>query len=72
MTDAYSLRGALFLATGQYQKAVEDYSKCAQDNPNAGMFYFRRAEAYEMLGKSDRARLDRQRSVELGYKPAQS
>jgi tetratricopeptide (TPR) repeat protein len=51
VTYCYFNRGTLHLAMGEYQKAIDDFSKQLEIRTDAKT-YSRRGEAYEALGKS--------------------
>jgi len=51
----YARRGGAYYNLGQYEQAVQDYSKAIEIDPNWIMHYRRRAEAYKALKRYDKA-----------------
>lgn len=64
--EAYLLRGKCKAAQGLWQAAVDDYDLCIKlmVDPSKTPF-LARAEAYEKLGKTAQAKLDRKKAIEL-------
>jgi tetratricopeptide (TPR) repeat protein len=58
--NAYShlMRGAAYQNKGDLEKALSDYTKAIQLDPNEYLAYFRRAKLYEILKKNDLAAAD--------------
>jgi len=66
--EALRLRGDCFYKLGDYEKAVADYSKSiANDSVSAGSTMRARAKAFDKLGKSDLAAIDRENARKLGF-----
>lgn len=61
--DALYQLGVCEDATGQYDKAVDDYSSVINLDKTYALAYFNRGAAYESLGKLDRAVADYQQAV---------
>ncbi len=62
----YCLRGDIYRAQGQQEKAVEDYTRAIRLDQNEAFLFERRAKVYELLGKTDEARADRETAQRLG------
>ena len=48
----------LTFAKANFDKAIEDYSKAIELNPNLGLAYYNRGEAWLHLKEWDKARSD--------------
>jgi len=57
--------------SGDYEKAIEDFSMGIKLNPNSVFNYYNRGIAYEKLGKKIEAYRDFKRAAKLGHKPAE-
>jgi len=53
----------------KYDDAIADYNRLIQLVPNDGMWYLDRAHAYEKMGNSQMAKLDKQHAAERGCSP---
>lgn len=53
-----------YMKLGQYEKAVETYTRLIEIAPDLSTGYYGRAAAYEKLGKSALAKKDKQKGVE--------
>ncbi len=62
----YCLRGDIYRAQGQQGKAVEDYTRAIRLDQNEAFLFERRAKVYELLGKTDEARADREAAQRVG------
>ncbi len=62
----YCLRGDIYRAQGQQEKAIEDYTRAIRLDQNEAFLFERRAKVYELLGKTDEARVDREAAQRLG------
>lgn len=70
--ELYRLRGEYHLAQGHYSKAVDDFTIAIDTAPeSAQQAYADRAIAYERLGRSDLAAVDRGRSAKIKNRPAE-
>ena len=56
--EYYYERGEECLKEGNYQWAVESFTKAVEFDPSIEMAYYRRAEAYRKMGKTSEAILD--------------
>lgn len=64
--EAYLLRGKCKAAQGHWQAAVDDYDLCIKLMVDPGKTPFlARADAYEKLGKTAQANLDRKKAMKL-------
>jgi len=66
-THALMLRGNQYLAVGEYQKAVVDYTEALSHNlPQfQDRLYMMRAQAYEKVGRFDLAKLDKKKAKDI-------
>lgn len=79
-SQAYGGRGYAYFRLGQYDRAVDDYSRAIEEwrdvfeenkkfgkilNPELGLVYHLRAQAYEKLGKKDLAAQDNEMANRL-------
>jgi tetratricopeptide (TPR) repeat protein len=55
--DAYFIRGKAFSARGEYEKAIEDFTKFIDTTPDS-ILYFYRSETYLNMGKYEEAMAD--------------
>src|SRR5262249_29628945 len=53
MAEAYSTRGNLWCARKEFPKAIADYDRAIELNPNNPAFYKNRGMAYRQLGKTE-------------------
>ena len=66
--NAYLSSGNEYYNKRQYERAIKDYSKAIQLNPNSATAYFNRGNAYQALGgNTANARADFDRAKQLGY-----
>ena len=65
-SDAYYNRGCAYSDLGQYERAIQDYNKAIQINPNIYQTYGNRGEAYYYLKNYNQAFEDLNKSIELG------
>lgn len=64
LARAYNLRGTALRALGQAQKAIEEFTRAAELEPNADNFY-QRGATYQILGDHKRAILDFTQAIAL-------
>ena len=69
--DSYK-RGDAYYETGEYSKAIAEYNKAIELNPNKALAYFNRAYAYGEIGKYDKAIADYSKAIELNPGDAQA
>ena len=69
--DSYK-RGQAYYESGEYHKAIAEYNKAIELNPNLGLAYFNRAYAYGEIGKYDEAIADYSKAIELNPGDAQA
>src|SRR5262249_9368062 len=62
---AYSDRGIAYYNKGDYDRAVADFSKVIERNPNYAKAYINRGNAYDNKGDHDRAIADYNKAIEL-------
>ena len=55
---AYHRRGSAYSALGQHQRAIEDYDKAIELNPDYAIAYNNRGLSFQELGQASRARED--------------
>ncbi len=60
-------RGASHAATGQYEKALADFSEVLRLRPNYGKGYYNRGEMHAGLGDYDKALADFDLALRYGY-----
>jgi len=63
--EAYYNRGTAYAELGEYDRAIEDYNKAIELNPDLAEAYNNRGIAYAKLGEHDRAREDMLRAGNL-------
>ncbi|MFT5384362.1 MAG: tetratricopeptide (TPR) repeat protein, partial [Saprospiraceae bacterium] len=64
-------RGNLYLIFGLHRKAIDDYTRSIESDPNYAEAYFNRAMAFFLLYDRISACSDLEKSAELGYKRAE-
>jgi len=64
---AYNNRGSAFHYKGQYDRAISDYNKAIEIDPEYALAYFNRGVAYFKKGDYDRAWEDFLMAQALGY-----
>lgn len=62
---AYYNRGQVFMSTGSFDKAIEDYSKAVALNPFYQEAFYNRGLAHEKIGRPGRAAEDYDRAIFL-------
>ncbi len=68
--EAFKLRGDCHSALGEFQLAIQDYTKSIEnDTESPGTSYFARSQVYEKVGNKAQAVADKKRALELGYVP---
>ena len=55
----------MFYESGQFKKAIDEYDKAVQADPEHGSAYASRGAAYEKLAEHERAIEDYDRAIEL-------
>ena len=63
--DAYNNRGLDYANLGKYDKAIEDFNKAIELNPDLAVAYYNRGNTYVELGEYDRAIKDYDKAIEL-------
>jgi tetratricopeptide (TPR) repeat protein len=61
----YTNRGNTFVALKQYDKALLDYDKAIQLNPNLALAYMNRGSLYTVLKKYDKALADHNKAIQI-------
>ncbi len=61
----YNHRGIVYIAISEYKKAIDDFTKAIELEPNDTRVYTNRGLAYRMIQKFDRALDDFNKSLEL-------
>jgi tetratricopeptide (TPR) repeat protein len=56
-----SERGGTYSKLKEYDKAIADYTKAMELDPENADYYDERAEVYDMLGNSSKAQQDRKK-----------
>ena len=65
---AYVNRGNAYYNLNQYNKALADFNKALQLNPNlSAEIYYKRGKVYEAMGDNVRAQADFNKAKQLGY-----
>jgi|GEM_PF-3771313 len=64
--EAYLTIGNAYAHKGQYDKAIENYNKAIQLNPNLAEAYYNRGVAYKHKGQYDKAISDFQTACKRG------
>ena len=54
----YRARAEAYCELGQYERAIQDYSKVIEINPKAAHLYHNRGIAYQELGNEEKAQAD--------------
>ena len=62
----YYHRGALFLAVGQFERAILDFSAAIKIDPEYTEAYSNRGMMYTLVDKDDEAQQDFDRAAQLG------
>jgi len=70
--DAYYKHGNAYDEMGEYAKAIADYNKAIELDPNHALAYFNRAYAYGEIGQYDKAIADYTKAIELDPSDAQA
>jgi tetratricopeptide (TPR) repeat protein len=65
---AYGNRGAIYQTRGQHDRAISDYTKAIEANPNDVVAYSNRGTVYFAEGKYDKASEDFKKAQALGYR----
>ena len=65
IVEAYNSRGIAYIDKGEVNRAIDDYSKSIEVNPNLDYVYFNRGNAYHKKGDSDHAIADFTKAVGL-------
>jgi tetratricopeptide (TPR) repeat protein len=64
--DAYNNRGMFYAQRGQYQSAIDDFSKAISLKKNYANAYYNRALVYLNQGNKEPGCYDAQKACELG------
>jgi tetratricopeptide (TPR) repeat protein len=67
LAGAYTNRGDAYNHKGQYDRAIEDYNKAIQLNPNLAVAYNNRGVAYADKGQYGKAISDFQKACDMGH-----
>jgi tetratricopeptide (TPR) repeat protein len=62
---SYMFRGRIYLDSGDYKAAIEDFSSAIKLRPKVPEYYAMRAVAYEKIGRKDLAKADREKESHL-------
>ena len=62
---AYNNRGNRYSDLGEKKKAIEDYNRAIELNPESAMVYNNRGICYKKLGETQKAKKDFQKAAEL-------
>jgi tetratricopeptide (TPR) repeat protein len=65
LATAYACRGGVLANTGEFSKALKDFTQALKIQPENGDFYYSRAQIYERLEETDLALVDLAKGVEL-------
>jgi tetratricopeptide (TPR) repeat protein len=68
----HTKQGIAYSKKGQYAKAIEEYNKALEVNPNCALAYYNRSVAYSSMGQYDRAVSDCTRALQLSPRHASS
>ena len=63
--DAYNNRGVAYAKKGEYDKAITDYNKAIELNPEYARAYYNRGNAYAEKGEHDKATADYNKAIEI-------
>ena len=63
--EAYNERGNDYSNLGQYERAIEDYKKAIELNPNDDVAYYYRGIAYYFLNQYERALKDFDKALKI-------
>jgi len=67
---AYNNRGFAYANVGKLDKAIADYSRAIEIDPNYTMAFANRGNAYGIIGQWDKAKVDFSRMIEIDPKNA--
>ena len=70
--DVYYKRGDAYNEMREYGKAIAEYNKAIQLDPNHALAYYNRAYAYGEIGEYDKAIVDYSKAIELNPSDAQA
>ena len=65
LSCTYNARGIAYYSLGEYQRAVRDYSKAIELDPNDAVAYNNRSLAYRRLGQDVEADADETKAGSL-------
>ncbi len=65
---AYNNRGNRYSDLGEEEKAIGDYNKAIELNPEYALAYYNRGICYKKLGETKKAEKDFQKAAELDLK----
>ena len=63
--NAYFHRGVAYQRLEQYERAIQDFSKAIELNPNNDWSYLARSAAYKAIGDNEKAQKDRDKVEEM-------
>ncbi|MBS3776720.1 MAG: tetratricopeptide repeat protein, partial [Bacteroidales bacterium] len=66
--DVYYAQGKNHLSESKYEEAIEFFNKAIEGDPDYGMAYIRKAQAYGQLGDSDAMEKAVQEATDIGKK----
>ena len=66
LANKYYNRGITHSESGDYDCAIEDYTKAIELDPNNSDAYYRRSKAWLHLGETEKAKADMKTSSEIG------
>ena len=69
LVAAYNNRAKGCYDRGEYDQAIEDWTKAIQLGPSFAHAYSMRAKTYQVLGDQAKAEADFAKAKELGYEP---